>query len=72
MEKKQENNVGKTTVLKLIDYCLGASAKGIYSDPENPRNEYKLVKDFLVEHQVLISLILKEDMGNSFFTRSFG
>jgi uncharacterized protein YydD (DUF2326 family) len=26
------NNVGKTTVLKLIDFCLGASAKGIYVD----------------------------------------
>lgn len=60
--KETGNNVGKTTVLKLIDYCLGASAKSIYSDPENPRNEYKLVKDFLIERQVLISLVLKEDL----------
>ncbi len=38
--KESGNNVGKTTVLKLIDYCLGASAKGIYSDPENNVNIY--------------------------------
>ena len=30
--KETGNNVGKTTVLKLIDFCLGASAKNIYTD----------------------------------------
>ena len=34
------NSVGKTTVLKLIDFCLGAEAKGIYLDPESRKNEY--------------------------------
>ena len=57
------NNVGKTTVLKLVDFCLGGKAKGIYSDPENKRNEYKLVKDFLVDNRVIISLVLKEDLS---------
>lgn len=57
------NNVGKTTVLKLIDFCLNAKAKGIYTDPENKRNEYKLVKDFLVENKVIVSLLLKEDLS---------
>ncbi|MDU9047659.1 MAG: DUF2326 domain-containing protein [Candidatus Electrothrix sp. Rat3] len=60
--KETGNNVGKTTVLKLVDFCLGAKAKGIYSDQENKRNEYKLVKDFLVENQVMVSLLLKEDL----------
>ncbi len=32
--KETGNNVGKTTVLKLVDFCLGATAKGIYTDPE--------------------------------------
>ena len=27
--KETGNNVGKTTVLKLVDFCLGATAKGI-------------------------------------------
>jgi uncharacterized protein YydD (DUF2326 family) len=55
------NNVGKTTVLKLIDFCLGADAKGVYNEPEY-KKEYKLVKDFLKEEKVLINLILKEDL----------
>jgi uncharacterized protein YydD (DUF2326 family) len=61
--KETGNNVGKTTVLKLIDFCLGAEAKGIYSDYENNRNEYKLVKDFLRNNGVLVSLVLKEDLS---------
>jgi len=60
--KETGNNVGKTTVLKLVDFCLGAKAKGIYSDHENKRNEYKLVKDFLVDNKVCISLVLKGDL----------
>jgi uncharacterized protein YydD (DUF2326 family) len=56
------NNVGKTTVLKLIDFCLGANQKNIYTDPENERNEYKLVKDFLSENKVRVSLVLKDDL----------
>ena len=60
--KETGNNVGKTTVLKLIDFCLGARAKGIYSDHENKRNEYKLVKDFLVNNKVLVSLLLKNNL----------
>ncbi|MDQ1355327.1 MAG: hypothetical protein QG657_5637 [Acidobacteriota bacterium] len=60
--KETGNNVGKTTVLKLVDFCLGARAKEIYSDNENKRNEYKLVKDFLVNNKVFISLVLKDDL----------
>ena len=60
--KETGNNVGKTTVLKLIDFCLGGSAKDIYTDPENQKNEYKLVKEFLMEQNVLIRLVLKQDL----------
>jgi len=60
--KETGNNVGKTTVLKLVDFCLGADAKRIYSDQENKRNEYKLVKDFLVKNKVCVSLVLKDDL----------
>ena len=60
--KETGNNVGKTTVLKLVDFCFGADKKEIYTDPENPRNEYKLVKNFLEENEVLISLVLKDDL----------
>ena len=56
------NSVGKTTVLKLIDFCLGADKKNIYVDPESKRDEYKLVKDFLNENKVLITLTLTSDL----------
>lgn len=56
------NSVGKTTVLKLIDFCLGADKKNIYVDPETKRSEYKLVKDYLVEKKVLITLVLTFDL----------
>nr|VFK16098.1 MAG: Uncharacterized protein YydD, contains DUF2326 domain [Candidatus Kentron sp. LPFa] len=61
--KETGNNVGKTTVLKLIDFCLGAKPKEIYADPENKRNEYELVKAFLVDNKVLVSLVLKDDLS---------
>lgn len=58
------NSVGKTTVLKLIDFCLGADKKNIYVDPETKRDEDKLVKDFLNEKKVLITLTLTSDFDN--------
>ncbi|MHA8059545.1 DUF2326 domain-containing protein [Aquirufa nivalisilvae] len=58
------NSVGKTTVLKLVDFCLGADKKNIYVDPETKRDEYKLVKDFLIENKVLITLTLSSDLDN--------
>ncbi len=61
-DTKTGNNVGKTTVLMLIDFCLGASPKHIYTDPENKKDEYTLVKTFLIENNVLITLVLKEDL----------
>ena len=62
------NDIGKTTTLKIIDFCLGAKPNGIYVDPETKKNEYTLIKNFLKEHKVLITLVLKEhlDMPDSY------
>jgi uncharacterized protein YydD (DUF2326 family) len=60
------NNVGKTTVLMLIDFCLGASPKGIYTDPENKRNEDPVVKEFLIGNEVLICLTLTSSLVDQF------
>jgi uncharacterized protein YydD (DUF2326 family) len=57
------NSVGKTTVLKLVDFCLGANPKHIYVDHETKKQEYKLVKDFLIENKVLITLVLTSDLA---------
>jgi len=46
------NSVGKTTVLKLIDFCLGGNPKHIYQDAETKKQDYKLVKDFLIDNKV--------------------
>ena len=35
--KSTGNNVGKTTVLKLIDFCLGSNPNIIFTDTENKR-----------------------------------
>ena len=52
------NNVGKTTVLRLIDYCLGGDVDGIYRNPEDKHESYALVKDFLTGNNVIVTLIL--------------
>ena len=56
------NSVGKTTVLKLIDFCLGANPKTIYQDPESKKDIYKLVKDFLTTKNITITLCISENL----------
>lgn len=56
------NNVGKTTVLRLIDYCLGGDVNGIYRNPEDKHESYALVKDFLTGNNVIVTLILEDDL----------
>jgi len=62
--KATGNNVGKTTVLKLIDFCLGAKANIIYTDTENKKETYDVVKDFLIDNEITITLILTDDISN--------
>jgi len=56
------NSVGKTTVLQLIDFCLGGNPKGIYVDPDSKKEENVVVKEFLKDNKILITLVLKEDL----------
>ena len=65
------NNVGKTTILRLIDFCFGGSPRDIYTDPENRKSEHKLVKDFLQITHVLITLILTADLVDSMANEIF-
>ena len=58
------NSVGKTTVLKLVDFCLGAKPKIIYEDPENKKEIYTLVKDYLIENKISVFLHLTEDIDD--------
>lgn len=63
-DRQTGNNVGKTTILALVDFCLGASGKSVYTDPENRKEEHKLVKKFLVEKEVLVTLVLTADLAD--------
>lgn len=57
------NSVGKTTVLRLIDYCLDGSGENLYIDPEF-RTHNQLVEDFLKDNNIIIKLVLVEDMDD--------
>lgn len=56
------NNVGKTTVLRLIDYCLGGDVDGIYRNPEDKHENYTLVKEFLNNNAITVRLELVDDL----------
>lgn len=63
-DKSTGNNVGKTTVLKLIDFCLGAKGNIIYTDTENKKETYDVVKNFLIDGEIEITLILTENLND--------
>lgn len=58
------NNVGKTTVLRLIDFCLGNTDASLYQDPENRSEQNQIVKDFLTNEQVLVTLVLVDNIDS--------
>lgn len=58
------NNVGKTTVLRLIDFCLGKDGSVVYKDPENSREIDPMVKSFLVDRKVIITLTIVDNLEN--------
>ena len=58
---KSGNNVGKTTVLKLVDFCFGGKPQEIYLDPEFKQPNIEVEK-FLKDEEVVITLILVDDL----------
>ena len=58
------NNVGKTTVLRLIDYCFGADGKSIYQDTEFKNQPNTTIENFLKEKEVVIYLELVDDLSS--------
>ena len=61
-EQESGNNVGKTTVIRLIDFCLGGKGKNIYQDSEFKEQENNTIKDFLFNSKVIITLTLVDDL----------
>jgi uncharacterized protein YydD (DUF2326 family) len=58
------NNVGKTTVLRLVDYCFGADGKNIYQDTEFKKQPNTTVENFLKDNEVIITISLVDDLEN--------
>lgn len=52
------NNVGKTTVLRLIDICLGKDPRSVFVSPEDNRTINEPVRNFLIEKEVVVTLTL--------------
>ncbi len=52
------NNVGKTTVLRLVDFCFGADGKNIYQDTEFKKQPNTTIENFLKENEIIITVIL--------------
>lgn len=63
-KKESGNNVGKTTVLRLIDYCLGGKGENIYKDTEFIQNTNTEVENFLKKNNIIITLSLVDDLDN--------
>ncbi len=56
------NNVGKTTVLRLVDFCFGADGKSIYQDAEFRIQSNTKIEDFLKDNKVIIILTLVDNL----------
>lgn len=52
------NSVGKTTVLRLVDFCLGKDPKSIYTDLSDSKSIDNDVKHFLIDSNVVVELTL--------------
>lgn len=64
-DKKQSgNNVGKTTIIRLIDYCFGGDGKNIYKDTEFKLKTNTEIEAFLKKNNIIVSLTLQEDLEN--------
>ncbi len=59
------NNVGKTTVLRLVDYCFGADGKNIYQDTEFNKQPNTTIENFLKENEIIITVILVDNLDDS-------
>lgn len=58
------NGVGKTTVLRALDFCFGAEQLSFYTDPEF-KKENPVIKNYLIENEVEFCLTLTKDLNNN-------
>jgi uncharacterized protein YydD (DUF2326 family) len=56
------NSIGKTTVLRLVDYCLGGDGKNIYQDTEFRKQPNTTIENFLKDNEIIITLVLVDEL----------
>lgn len=61
--KESGNNVGKTTVLRLVNFCFGTDGTSIYKDTEFKEKSNSDVKKYLTENNIVVTLTLKENLA---------
>ena len=59
------NNVGKTTVLRLVDYCFGADGKNIYQDTEFKKQPNTTIENFLKDNEIIITVVLVDTLESA-------
>lgn len=58
------NGVGKTTVLRALDFCFGAEQLNFYTDPEF-KKENPVIKNYLIENEIEFCLTLTKDLNKN-------
>ncbi|TKC01729.1 DUF2326 domain-containing protein [Pedobacter cryotolerans] len=58
------NNVGKTTVLRLVDYCFGADGKNIYQDTEFGKQPNTTIENFLKNNEIIITVVMVDNLSD--------
>ncbi|SDZ68659.1 Uncharacterized protein YydD, contains DUF2326 domain [Evansella caseinilytica] len=62
-DQEKGNSVGKTTILKLIDICLGAKdRKFIYFDDETKQTNEKL-KNYIIDNKINVELMVVDSFN---------
>lgn len=59
------NNVGKTTILRLVDFCFGSDGKDIYSDTEFRDSRNTELKTYLEDNNFIIELSIVDTNGEN-------
>lgn len=65
------NSVGKTTLLRTIDFCLGSDGKNIYEDAEFKQVRNESIYQFLHQPDVSFELVLGDSQRTLTIVRSF-
>lgn len=63
-KKSSSNSLGKTTLIRCINFCLAGKIEEFFVDNENKKVENKTVKDFLIQNQVDFELILSKEFND--------